>query len=427
MPPPNKRRRMRGGGNVATTTTRLSSSSTFDQEAEVIASFIQLQDKEINPAPLIHDEDFEEIDDPTDYFGLMEPKSLIVLHTYSGEADAKILERIQPRFIIMYDPDPTFVRCVEVYKACNPGKQVRVYFTAYDNSVEEQLYLSALRKEKDAFTKLIHAKSVMVLPLGDTTTKQQIEDQTLLRNIHTRIAGGGKIGGERPPPRVVVDSREFRSSLPSILHSQGMMLDPCTITVGDYVLSPNICVERKSISDLISSFSSGRLYTQIEAMTVHYTQPVLLIEFDQDKSFSLLDKADIKSEISISEISSKLVLLTLAFPTLQLIWSSSVHATVEIFEDLKRSEEEPDAQKAQAVGVDPEQEIDSAYNLTPQDILRSLPGITSGNYKHVMSSVENLRELASLDIGRLTKILGEEPAKQLWAFFHKDSRIDMIA
>lgn len=30
--------------------------------------------------------------------------------------------------------------------------------------------------------------------------------------------------------------------------------------VGDYILTPDICVERKSISDLIGSLNSGRLY-----------------------------------------------------------------------------------------------------------------------------------------------------------------------
>lgn len=110
--------------------------------------------------PILYDQDLEEVDDPTDYFGLIEPNSLVVVHTYAGESDARLLENLKPRFIIMYDPDPTFVRCVEVYKACHPGKQVRVYFTVYDNSVEEQLYLSSLRREKDAFTKLIRDKSV---------------------------------------------------------------------------------------------------------------------------------------------------------------------------------------------------------------------------------------------------------------------------
>lgn len=81
---------------------------------------------------------------------------------------------------------------------------------------------------------------------------------------------------------------------------------------------------------------------------------------------------------------------------------------------------------AQAVGVDPDQEIDSAFNLTPQDILRSLPGITSKNYKQVMSSVQNIRELAELDMASLSAMLGEGPAKTLWSFFNKDSRLDMI-
>lgn len=111
-------------------------------------------------AAYVHDHELEEVDDFTDYFGLIEPKSLVVVHSYAGESDSRLLENIKPRFIIMYDPDATFVRCIEVYKACNPGKQVRVYFTVYDNSVEEQLYLSALRKEKDAFAKLIRDKSV---------------------------------------------------------------------------------------------------------------------------------------------------------------------------------------------------------------------------------------------------------------------------
>ena len=34
---------------------------------------------------------------------------------------------------------------------------------------------------------------------------------------------------------------------------------PYTLIVGDYVLTPQHCVERKSINDLIQSFKSGRL------------------------------------------------------------------------------------------------------------------------------------------------------------------------
>lgn len=46
-------------------------------------------------------------------------------------------------------------------------------------------------------------------------------------------------------------------------------------------------MERKSLSDLIGSLNSGRLYTQAEAMTQRYSRPVLLIEFDASKPFCI--------------------------------------------------------------------------------------------------------------------------------------------
>jgi len=48
-----------------------------------------------------------------------------------------------------------------------------------------------------------------------------------------------------------------------------------------------MCVERKSIDDLIGSLKSGRLYHQALMMCRHYTKPILLIEFDQNKPFDL--------------------------------------------------------------------------------------------------------------------------------------------
>lgn len=60
----------------------------------------------------------------------------------------------------MYDPNPAFIRQIEVYRALNPTLNVRVYFAIFENSVEEQNYLSLIRKEKQSFEKLIHEKSV---------------------------------------------------------------------------------------------------------------------------------------------------------------------------------------------------------------------------------------------------------------------------
>lgn len=97
----------------------------------------------------------------------------------------------------------------------------------------------------------------------------------LIKTVSTRIAGGRKDVNTEPSRvsptdphtfdfspkirQVIVDMREFRSSLPSLLHAAQLLILPVTLTVGDYILTPDICVERKSIPDLISSFNSGRL------------------------------------------------------------------------------------------------------------------------------------------------------------------------
>lgn len=87
---------------------------------------------------------------------------------------------------------------------------------------------------------------------------------------------------------VIVDTRDLRSTLPYILYRSAFHVEPVTLEIGDYLLTRDICVERKSIPDLIGSLSSGRLFAQIDAMCRAYAKPVLLIEFDRDRPFHLM-------------------------------------------------------------------------------------------------------------------------------------------
>ncbi len=74
--------------------------------------------------------------------------------------------------------------------------------------------------------------------------------------------------------------------------------------IGDYILSPELCVERKSLPDLRQSFMSGRLYNQAEAMSRHYKTPILLIEFDRDRAFALQTSAELGNDINVSPFMS---------------------------------------------------------------------------------------------------------------------------
>lgn len=45
--------------------------------------------------------------------------------------------------------------------------------------------------------------------------------------------------------KVLVDTREFRSKLPNLLHLSGLEIIPITLEMGDYIITPDICIERK--------------------------------------------------------------------------------------------------------------------------------------------------------------------------------------
>ena len=102
----------------------------------------------------------DSLENMEDFFELYEMDDLVMVHPYEGDMDEQILEEVRPRYVIMYEPDAAFIRRVEVYRSSHNDRNVKVYFTYYGGSVEEQRYLSAVRKEKDAFTKLIKERSV---------------------------------------------------------------------------------------------------------------------------------------------------------------------------------------------------------------------------------------------------------------------------
>ena len=495
-PPPNKRRRVRGGGSAAAGPGRAENGSIAqymekpDEIAAMLAG-VEMTAAEAK-APLLDlipfaNEALGDGGSGDEYFHAYDMSDLVIIHAYEGDQDEHVLEETRPKYVIMYEPDAAFIRRVEVYRSSHSDRNVRVYFLYYGGSVEEQRYLAAVRREKDCFTRLIKERASMSITLEhhhhrrhhlpDAKNRATTGDgaggagrgedddvqESFLRTINTRIAGGGKLGSSsnntstatRQTPRVVVDVREFRSTLPSLIHANGMVVVPCMLTVGDYVLSPNMVVERKSISDLVSSFKDGRLYAQCEAMFAHYQEAMLLIEFDENKSFTLEPFADYSASSASAlsanalpsakalsappadaspalnvnlDLQSKLVLLTLAFPRLAIIWSSSPYQSASVFQSLKTLQDEPDPLAAVRAGsasasTTPEYSTHQLLSQDAHDMLSAVPGINGGgeNMWILARRCENIKEVANLSEHELEEMLGARgPARQIVEFFERD-------
>lgn len=94
------------------------------------------------------------------------------------------------------------------------------------------------------------------------------------------------------PVRIVVDERERSSRIPGLLRQAGAVIDFAHLKVGDYVISTETAIERKTIHDLLNSIYDGRLLLQCSDLIQHYAKPVIIIEgniLDLDESSSFED------------------------------------------------------------------------------------------------------------------------------------------
>ena len=368
---------------------------------------------------------------------------------------------LEPDRIIVYDPDVALIRQIELYTAQQHAKRkrdgvnttidlvqtakvsnnlsqgdvgdapkdatntaevcdknmIRVYLLRYEPSPELDKFHARLLRERKSFEDLIRSKGSMALNLANqenkiTFTPVERADNAASANSITRKGGGSATTMDKV--RLVVDMREFMSSLPAVLYAQAYNLVPVTLEVGDYILSPEICVERKTIPDLRGSLQSGRLYQQAEAMCKHYPISILLIEFDGDKAFALQSATELGTEIQSGHIMSRLVLLCLHHPRLRLVWSRSLYATADMFRQLKANYDEPDPAVCAQVGVDPSN-VNS--NTTALDMLRRLPGVNDSNFRALCKEAGSMAGLCKLSSETLQRIMGSA-GERLYDFLH---------
>lgn len=75
----------------------------------------------------------------------------------------RTLNEVNPRYVILYHCNVSAVRQIEVYEARMkrlPINRLKVYFIMHAQTVEEQSYLTSLRREKQAFEMIIDTKAV---------------------------------------------------------------------------------------------------------------------------------------------------------------------------------------------------------------------------------------------------------------------------
>lgn len=94
---------------------------------------------------------------------------------------------------------------------------------------------------------------------------------------------------EEAKDKVVIyaDTREQACEVVKTLSNLGAIVKVKQLETGDYILSDDIAVERKTVADFLQSMVDGRLFQQIARMSSNYKAPMILLEGSPQELYTL--------------------------------------------------------------------------------------------------------------------------------------------
>ena len=278
--------------------------------------------------------------------------------------------------VIIMEPNLSAVRAIEICKK----KFEKIVILTTPTGQSQKSFSDLVSIEMRLFDELIRTSFIF---------KSRGEPVKRFEKKRTRK------GGLVVENSIIIDTRELRSALPFVLYRQNFRIVLATIQVGDYVLSRDICVERKSVTgnDLQQSLYSGRLYKQLVNMVYEYSWPVLLLEFHNDSIFQLYSSPT--GEIDPKSLIAQVISLCIHFPSLRIVWSPKFEFSSKIFSTLKTGRDQPKLATPK--------ESQSRWI----EFLKSCPGIGPNNLGRITGRVKNVCELVSMDEESILNLLGK--------------------
>jgi Fanconi anemia group M protein len=85
---------------------------------------------------------------------------------------------------------------------------------------------------------------------------------------------------KRAKLKIIVDHREEPSGVTDELRKLGVDIELRQLAVGDFVVSPRVGIERKSVGDFLQSLIDGRLLDQAELLRETFECPLIILEGD---------------------------------------------------------------------------------------------------------------------------------------------------
>ena len=281
----------------------------------------------------------------------------------------------QVDLVVFYAPVPSAIRNIQ--RRGRTGRQAIGKLTVLmaKGTKDERYYWIALNKEKKM--------NIAIKNMSESSDKPTLE--------HFFVKA------EKPKPEedvvIFADVRE-QGPVVDYLYSQGIKVRTGQLKAGDFILSEDVGVERKIISDFVASLIDKRLFEQAQKMKENFTQPMYIVEGNFEDIFKVRN-------VSAQAIWGALISLIIDYK-FPILFSSSPKETAELLAVIAKRE-----QLDRKKGISVRTEIKpKSFSDQQQFFIEGLHGIGPNTAKALLKHFGTPAKIVSADAKELQKVEG---------------------
>ena len=197
---------------------------------------------------------------------------------------------------------------------------------------------------------------------------------------------------EKPKEKLIVDYREKNSLVASELINLGFEIEFKELKVADYIVK-GVAIERKTISDFISSMINKRLVNQLEELK-QYESKLLIVEG--------IDEQELYPENnSVSQNSVRGFLLSILLKhKIPILFTQNYKDTAQFINRIARKKEIEIGIRANKKTLNKKEQI--------QFILEGFPGIGPKTAKKVLEKFKTIKNIINASEEELKEVIGKK-------------------
>ena len=239
-------------------------------------------------------------------------------------------------------------------------------------------------------------------PMDKTVQQKEITDMNLAISepqLHSSPTGF----------YIIVDPRERFSNVPRLLKKAGIGISLMNIPVGDYKISNECVIERKTAEDFAKSIIDGRLFEQASNKLVLYKKPVILLE-------GML--RDVTVNISLPALQGAMASLILDF-RIPIIQVKDENESAEIILAITKREQQDKKSYSRLDGSSTKR---YPINEIQRFALGAIPGISRVKADLLLDRFGSIKNISNAEIDNLLEIegIGKTLTDRIYKFFHHD-------